>query len=69
MMDLTLFPILLLANPSVIPPLHTYLALTGRPGYIDCLLLCLGMQTPLSHRALNEGEYPACAAMTTGVSN
>jgi hypothetical protein len=27
------------------------------------------MQIPLSPAALNEGEYPACAAMTTGVSN
>ncbi|KAK5198575.1 hypothetical protein LTR92_001046 [Exophiala xenobiotica] len=65
-MDLTLLPILLLANPSLITPLHTYHALTGRPSLADCFLLCLGMQIPLSPTALNEGEYPACAAMTTG---
>lgn len=66
MMDLTLLPILLLAAPSVISPLHQHAALTGRPSFMDAFLLCLGMQMPLSPSALNEGEYPAVAAMTSG---
>ncbi|KEF63830.1 uncharacterized protein A1O9_01808 [Exophiala aquamarina CBS 119918] len=66
MLDLTLLPILILAAPSVIPPFYLHAALSGRPSYSDIFLLCLGMQTPLSPTALNEGEYPAVAAMTTG---
>lgn len=66
MIDLTLLPLLLLATPSVISPLHLHVTLTGRPSLLDILLLCPGMQTPLSATALNEGEYPAVAAMTTG---
>lgn len=65
-MDLTLVPILLLAAASTIPPTHIHAALTGRPHYEHSLLLCLGMQAPLSPTTLNEGEYPAVAAMTTG---
>ncbi|ETI27761.1 hypothetical protein G647_00210 [Cladophialophora carrionii CBS 160.54] len=33
---------------------------------ISALTLCLGLQTPLNPTALNQGEYPACAALTTG---
>lgn len=66
MMDWTLLPILILATPSVISPLHLHTALNGRPSYMEAFLLCLGMQTPLSPTALNQGEYPAVAAMTTG---
>lgn len=66
--SLVLLPILLLATPSLIPPLHTHIALRGRPSYLSILNLCLGLQTPLNPRVLNDGEYPACAAMTTGVS-
>lgn len=65
-MDLSLLPLLLLATPSVISPLHLHTALNGRPSFMDTFLLCLGMQTPLSPTGLNEGEYPAVAAMTTG---
>ncbi|KKY22662.1 hypothetical protein UCRPC4_g03162 [Phaeomoniella chlamydospora] len=65
-MDFTLLPILLLAAPSAIPPIHIHAALNGRPRYVDSLLFCLGMQTPLTPQTLNDGEYPACAAMTTG---
>ena len=65
-MDLALLPILLLATPSTIPPIHIDAALSGRPSYFASLLFCLGMQTPQSPTALNVGEYPACAAMTTG---
>ena len=65
-LNLTLLPILLLATPGPLPPLHIHLALTGRPSYLSTLQLCLGLQTPVSPSTLNEGEYPACAAMTTG---
>ena len=65
-MNLTLLPTLLLATPSAIPPIHIDAALSGRPSYFDSLLFCLGMQTPQSPTSLNKGEYPACAAMTTG---
>ncbi|KAK4940758.1 hypothetical protein LTR10_019151 [Elasticomyces elasticus] len=65
-MSLALLPILLLATPSVLTPLHTYTALSGRPTWLDSLIYCLGMQTPLAPSSLNEGEYPAVAAMTTG---
>ncbi|KIX05800.1 uncharacterized protein Z518_03772 [Rhinocladiella mackenziei CBS 650.93] len=67
-MDLTLLPIVLLSTPdsASISPLHTFAALHGRPKYLSFLLLCLGMQTPLSPSALCNAEYPACAAMTTG---
>ncbi|KAL6240330.1 hypothetical protein RBB50_012768 [Rhinocladiella similis] len=65
-MDWTLLPILLLAAPSAIPPTHLHTALNGRPRYLDCFLFCLGMQIPLLLDTLNVGEYPVCAAMTTG---
>jgi len=65
-MDLTLLPILLLANISSLTPLHIRAALTGRPPWADVCLFCLGMQTPLRSSTLNDGEYPACAALTTG---
>ncbi|KAI1623510.1 hypothetical protein EDD37DRAFT_426545 [Exophiala viscosa] len=65
-MSLALLPILLLATPSTITPLHTYTALSGRPTWLDSLMFCLGMQAPLTPSSLNEGEYPAVAAMTTG---
>ncbi|KIV80245.1 hypothetical protein PV11_07759 [Exophiala sideris] len=65
-MSLALLPILLLATPSTITALHTYTALSGRPTWLDSLIFCLGMQTPLTATSLNEGEYPAVAAMTTG---
>ncbi|KAJ9607089.1 hypothetical protein H2200_008161 [Cladophialophora chaetospira] len=64
--SLNLLPILLLATPSLILPLHTHIALRGRPSYLSLLNLCLGLQTPLNPRTWNDGEYPACAAMTTG---
>ncbi|EXJ63864.1 hypothetical protein A1O7_00199 [Cladophialophora yegresii CBS 114405] len=77
--SLHLLPILLLAIPTPISPLHTHLALTG-PGtgigsvgksyflslFTSTLTLCLGLQTPLGPTTLNGGEYPACAALTTG---
>lgn len=66
MMDLTLLPILILAAPSAISPLHLHAALTGRPSYMHTFLFCLGMQTSLAPTTLNEGEYPAVAAMTIG---
>ena len=65
-MSLALLPILLLASPSTITPLHTYTALAGRPTWLDSLMFCLGMQAALTPPSLNEGEYPAVAAMTTG---
>jgi hypothetical protein len=68
-MDLTLLPLLLLATPfppTGVTPLHAYVAATGPPTYQDVSLACMGMQTPLSAAALCRGEYPACAAMTTG---
>lgn len=66
MVDWPLLPILILATPSAISPHHVRAALRGRPSYWDAFALCLGMQTPLSPKTLNEGEYPAVAAMTTG---
>ncbi|KIW24792.1 uncharacterized protein PV07_10483 [Cladophialophora immunda] len=33
---------------------------------LEAFKLCLGMQTGLNPSALNQGEFPACAAMTTG---
>ena len=68
-LSLSLVPILLLATPSLIPPLQTHIALQGRPSYLSIMQLSLGLQTPLNPRVLNDGEYPACAAMTTGVSD
>ncbi|KIY00401.1 uncharacterized protein Z520_04086 [Fonsecaea multimorphosa CBS 102226] len=75
--DLSLLPILLLATPSSIPPIHTAAALgtytdtePALPSVLGILLdacrLCLGMQRGLNPAALNQGEFPACAAMTTG---
>ena len=64
--NLSLLPILLLATPSLITPLHTHVALTGRPSYFSILILSLGLQLPLNPSTLSDGEYPACAAMTTG---
>lgn len=62
-----LLPLLLLATPSsTVAPLYTRAALHGRPGYMEVLLVSLGMQTPMQVTALNAAEYPAVAAMTTG---
>ncbi|KIW73813.1 hypothetical protein PV04_01903 [Phialophora macrospora] len=79
-LSLSLLPILLLATPGPVTPLHKHLALTGTgitdaggaglASYLsDCLsvlTLCLGLQTALDPSTLNGGEYPACAALTTG---
>ena len=64
---LPLLPLLLLATPSLLPPIHTYQALCGgRYSYFSVLYLCLGLQVPVNPSTLNDGENPACAAMTTG---
>ena len=66
-MDFTFLPILLLAAPSTISPLHIHTALNGRPSYVDSFHFCLGMQTPLAPNSLkNEGDSPTCADMKTG---
>ncbi|RMZ90009.1 hypothetical protein DV736_g2752, partial [Chaetothyriales sp. CBS 134916] len=54
-------PLILLASPSVIP-LHLVSAALD----LDVLHLTLGCQAALSPALLNNGEFPACAAMTTG---
>jgi hypothetical protein len=67
--DFSLLPILLLATLGGSNPLHTHLALTGRPSWLSMFTLCLGLQQPMNPQSINDGEFPACAAMTTGVSH
>ena len=64
--SLPLLPILLLATPCPLPPQHIHTALTGRPSLFSIFTLSLGLQTPLTPTSLNFGEFPACAALTTG---
>ncbi|KAM7204882.1 hypothetical protein V8F33_001471 [Rhypophila sp. PSN 637] len=40
--------------------------LTGTAVYLDALVLCPGIHMQQSAPELNLGEYPACAALTTG---
>ncbi|RMZ84639.1 hypothetical protein DV737_g1211, partial [Chaetothyriales sp. CBS 132003] len=54
-------PLILLASPSTIP-LHLVSAALD----LDVLHLTLGCQAALNPALLNNGEFPACAAMTTG---
>ncbi|KAK4548281.1 hypothetical protein LTR36_010151 [Oleoguttula mirabilis] len=41
-------------------------ALTGNSSLLDALVLCPGLHKQQSAPELNGGEYPACAAMTSG---
>ena len=41
-------------------------AFTGTSALADILILCPGLHKQLEAPKLNDGEYPACAAMTTG---
>lgn len=41
-------------------------ALTGTSAFLDTLVLCPGLHRQQAAPELNGGEYPACAAMTTG---
>ncbi|KAG9947098.1 hypothetical protein KCU85_g5923, partial [Aureobasidium melanogenum] len=41
-------------------------ALSGTSRFADVLVLCPGLHTQQSASELNRGEFPACAAMTTG---
>lgn len=41
-------------------------ALTGTCALLDCLVLCPGLHRQQDAPQLNLGEYPICAAMTTG---
>lgn len=41
-------------------------ALTGTSSWLDCLLIAPGLHRQQAAVELNQGEYPACAAMTTG---
>lgn len=41
-------------------------ALTGTSALLDCLVLCPGLHRQQDAPKLNLGEYPICAAMTTG---
>ena len=41
-------------------------ALTGGASWLDALLLCPGIHHQSKASELNKGEYPACAALTTG---
>lgn len=41
-------------------------ALTGNSSLLDALVLCPGLHKQQDAPNLNGGEYPACAAMTTG---
>jgi hypothetical protein len=41
-------------------------ALTGTSALLDCFVLCPGLHRQQAAPELNGGEYPACAAMTTG---
>ena len=54
-------PFLVLASPTTIP-LHIISAALDT----DALHLALGCQAPLNPSLLNNGEFPACAAMITG---
>lgn len=40
--------------------------LTGTSALLDCLILCPGLHRQQDAPKLNSGEYPICAAMTTG---
>jgi len=41
-------------------------ALTGTSSLLDAFVLCPGLHRQQEAPELNGGEYPACAAMTTG---
>jgi hypothetical protein len=41
-------------------------ALTGTAALLDCLVLCPGLHLQQRAVTLNNGEHPACGAMTTG---
>jgi hypothetical protein len=41
-------------------------ALNGTSGWLDVLILCPGLHRQHKATQLNDGEFPACAAMTTG---
>lgn len=55
--------ILALADLNTVP-LRT--ALTGTSHFLDTLILAPGLHKQSTAPDLNKGEYPACAAMTTG---
>lgn len=44
----------------------TRTALTGASALLDCFVLCPGLHRQQDAPKLNGGEYPICAAMTTG---
>lgn len=41
-------------------------ALTGSSSFFDPLVLCPGLHKQEDASSLNQGEYPACAALTSG---
>lgn len=41
-------------------------SLTGTSAWLDCLVLCPGLHRQQDAPKLNAGEYPICAAMTSG---
>lgn len=61
--NLSLVPLLVLADFTLIS-LRTIQ--TGTSSLLDTLVLCPGLHKQSSAASLNEGEYPATAAMTTG---
>lgn len=61
--SLNLVGLLALADTDAIA-LRT--VLTGSSSWIDALLLCPGLHRQHKAESLSNGEYPACAAMTTG---
>ena len=54
-------PLLMLSSPTTVP-LHLVSAALDT----DALHLTLGCQGPMAPTLLNNGEFPSCAAMTTG---
>lgn len=61
--SLDLAGLLLLADVSAIA---RRTALKGTSSYLDALVLCPGLHKEQDAANLSGGEYPACAAMTTG---
>ncbi|PKS08061.1 hypothetical protein jhhlp_006673 [Lomentospora prolificans] len=63
--DVSLNALSLVALASSTSP-QTRTALTGTSALTDVLVLCPGIHLQKSAASLSGGEYPACAALTTG---
>jgi hypothetical protein len=62
-LNLSLTPLLVLASLPYIPKRTIQ---TGTSSLLDSLIICPGLHKQSEATSLNEGEYPATAAMTTG---